>query len=140
MSGDGASVPAPLGGRTLSAPVRALLLALAGLCVVLGVIGVVVPGLPTTEFILIAAWAAARSSPRFSAWLESHRLFGPMLRNWRQGRRLSRRAKWGATATMTVSAVILFVVTSRPWMAAVVTTVMAIVLIWLWRRPEPPAN
>lgn len=133
-------MPVPMRGRVLSMSLRALPLAFAGLCVVLGLIGVFVPGVPSTEFILLAAWVAARSSPRFSAWLESHRLFGPMLRNWRQGRRLSRRAKWGATATMTVSAVILFVVTSRPWMAAVVTTVMAIVLIWLWRRPEPPAN
>ena len=42
----------------------------------IGLVAIVIPGLPTTEFILLAAWAATRSSPRLSAWLENHRLFG----------------------------------------------------------------
>ncbi len=54
------------------------------LCLALGVIGIFVPGLPTTVFILMAGWAAARSSPRFHNWLEGHPLFGPMLRDWRK--------------------------------------------------------
>ena len=45
----------------------------------IGLIAIVVPGLPTTEFILLAAWAATKSSPRLSAWLENHRLFGACL-------------------------------------------------------------
>lgn len=119
--------------------VRYLLMAFAGLCVALGVIGIFVPGLPTTVFILMAGWAAARSSPRFLAWLENHRLFGPMLRNWRETRSVSRKAKWCAAITMTISAVILFIVQPFPWLAEGVTLFMAIVLIWLWRRPEPTA-
>ena len=47
----------------------------------IGLIAIVIPGLPTTEFILLAAWAATKSSPRLSAWLENHRLFGPILSN-----------------------------------------------------------
>jgi uncharacterized membrane protein YbaN (DUF454 family) len=62
--------------------VRALLHAFAVLCLALGLIGVVVPGMPTTVFILLAAWAAARSSPRLHAWLLGHRIFGPLLHNW----------------------------------------------------------
>lgn len=117
--------------------VRYLLMAFAGLCVALGVIGIFVPGLPTTVFILMAGWAAARSSPRFLGWLESHRLFGPMLRNWRETRSVSRKAKWCAATTMTISAVILFMLQPFPWLAESVTLFMAIVLVWLWRRPEP---
>lgn len=75
--------PPPL--RTLAAPLRWLLLAFAVLCLVLGVIGVFVPGLPTTVFILMAAWAAARSSPRLHQWLWFHPLFGGMLRDWAHG-------------------------------------------------------
>ncbi|WP_164658735.1 YbaN family protein, partial [Pseudomonas viridiflava] len=45
----------------------------------IGLVAIVIPGLPTTEFILLAAWAATNSSPRLSAWLENHRLFGPIL-------------------------------------------------------------
>jgi len=59
------------------APVRWLLLALALLSLATGIVGIFLPGLPTTVFILIAAWAAARSSPRLHAWLWRHKLFGP---------------------------------------------------------------
>jgi uncharacterized membrane protein YbaN (DUF454 family) len=124
--------------RPLPAALRYLLLGFALLCVLAGVIGIFVPGLPTTVFILMAGWAAARSSPRFSAWLENHRLFGSMLRDWRQNRAVSRRAKWSATAMMTICAVILFVTASHAWLAEAITALMAVVLMWLWRRPEPP--
>ena len=131
--------PEPLPAhRSVPAPLRYLLLAFAGVCVALGVIGIFVPGLPTTVFILMAGWAAARSSPRFSAWLESHRVFGPMLKNWRETRSVSRRAKWSATVTMTLCAAILFLTAHKPWMAEAITGVMALVLVWLWHRPEPP--
>ncbi len=66
----------------------------------MGVIGVIVPGLPSTVFILMAAWAAARSSPRLYRWLWFHPLFGSMLRNWANGGRVSRHAKWSATFLM----------------------------------------
>jgi uncharacterized protein len=123
--------------RTLPAAVRYLLLAFAAVCVALGVIGIFVPGLPTTVFILLAGWAAARSSPRFSAWLESHATFGPMIRDWRERGAVSRRAKITATIVMTISSVILFLTASRAWVAEAITAVMAVVLFWLWRRPEP---
>lgn len=124
--------------RPLPAAARYLLLVFAVLCVALGVIGIFVPGLPTTVFILMAGWAAARSSPRFNDWLESHSHFGPMLRDWRERRAVSRRAKISATAVMTLSAIILFYTSSHKWLAEIITVVMALVLMWLWRRPEPP--
>ena len=124
--------------RLLPAPLRYLLFGFALLCLLIGIIGIFVPGLPTTVFILLAGWAAASSSHRFSAWLEEHRAFGPTLRDWRETRAVSRRAKLSATAMMSACAVILFLTTSRPWLAEAITAIMAIVLMWLWRRPEPP--
>ena len=59
----------------------------------LGYVGILIPGLPTTVFILIAAWAFSKCSDRFTAWLENHRLFGPRILNWTTYRGLSRRAK-----------------------------------------------
>lgn len=123
--------------KPLPWPVRWLLQAFAVLCLVMGAIGVVVPGLPTTVFILMAAWAAARSSPRLYRWLWHHRLFGPLLRNWAQGGKVSRRAKWSAALMMSLSAVVLLLTVSRPWIVAVAIGSMACVLAWLWRRPEP---
>lgn len=117
---------------------RWLLLLFAALCLVMGVIGIFVPGLPTTVFILMAGWAAARSSPRLHAWLWRHRLFGPMLRNWADGGRVSRRAKWSATLLMALCAVVLVVSSAPRWVALGASLCMGCVLLWLWRRPEPP--
>ncbi len=120
----------------LSAPARYMLLVFAWLCVVLAIIGAILPGMPTTVFVLMAAWAAARSSPRFSHWLESHRLFGPMIRDWRAGGYVSRRAKWSAALTMALSVFILFVTPTPAALAWTATGIMALVLIWLCLRPE----
>ena len=97
------------------------------------------PGLPTTVFILMAAWAAARSSPRLHGWLMRHRLFGPMLVNWQNGGFVSRRAKWSATIAMAVCAVILWFTAHQVWGAWLGIGSMACVLVWLWCRPEPDA-
>lgn len=132
-----AAPPASAAAPALPWLTRWLLLAFAVLCLVLGVIGVIVPGMPTTVFILLAAWAAARSSPRLHGWLMNHRLFGPMLRNWQNGRTVSRRAKWSATIAMAVCAVVIALTAHRAWLGALGIGSMATVLAWLWRRPEP---
>ncbi|WPB57479.1 YbaN family protein [Xylophilus sp. GOD-11R] len=128
------STPAP---RPLPRPARWALHAFAVLCLVLGLIGAVVPGMPTTVFILMAAWAAARSSPRLHAWLMRNRVFGPMLLNWQNGGTVSRRAKWSATATMALCGVVVGYTVHRRWAATLSIICMALVLAWLWRRPEP---
>lgn len=110
--------------------------ALALLCLALGVLGIFLPVLPTTPFILLAAWAAARSSPRLLAWLESHPLFGKMLRDWRHGGVVSRKAKWSATLVMASSALIILVFVHKPFVQALAIGCMACVLAWLWKRPE----
>lgn len=133
--------PAPHGPatpRVLPWAVRCLLLVFAVVCVVLGLIGAVVPGMPTTVFILMAAWAATRSSPRLYGWLYAHRMFGPMLRNWDEGGQVSRKVKCLATLSMGVSGIIVWYVAHKPWLAVLALACMACVLLWLWLRPEPP--
>lgn len=127
----------PLPAATLPLPVRALLMVFAILCVLLGVIGIFVPGLPTTVFILLAAWAAARSSPRLHRWLMQHRLFGPMIANWQNGGTVSRRVKWMATLTMGLSSLTVAWFVHPLWLKLGVLALMAAVLGWLWLRPEP---
>ncbi|MBE0588470.1 MAG: YbaN family protein [Hydrogenophaga sp.] len=82
--------------------VRGLLWAAGSLALLLGVIGVVLPGLPTTPFILLAAACYAKASPRLHRWLLNHRLTGPMLRDWEQHRSLTRRNKTIAVVSMLV--------------------------------------
>jgi uncharacterized membrane protein YbaN (DUF454 family) len=119
---------------------RWLLAALAVVSLALGVAGIFIPGLPTTVFVLIAAWAASRSSPRLHAWLLGHRVFGPMIVAWNDGGRVSRRAKWSATAAMAVCMLVLFLTAHRVWVAEGVSLLMLVILLWLWRRPEPPKS
>ena len=66
-------------------------------------------------------------------WLWNHRLFGPLLRNWAQGGKVSRRAKWSATLLMALSGIVLFATGSRPWVAGIAITCMVCVAAWLWR-------
>ena len=69
----------------------------------LGAVGTVVPGLPTTPFMLLALWAFSRSSKRFHDWLYAHRLFGPPLHQWRTHRIIPVRVKLLSATTMVVS-------------------------------------
>jgi len=127
----------PVSPSQARGPVRWLLTAFALLCLTLGLIGVVVPGMPTTVFILLAAWAAARSSTRLHAWLMHHRLFGPMLRDWEQGGLVSRKAKLSATLMMGLCALLLPLTAASVWVVWLSLGSMGAVLVWLWRRPEP---
>jgi uncharacterized protein len=104
----------------------------------IGIVGIFVPGLPTTVFVLISAWAATRGSERLHRWLHAHARFGPLIRDWQAHGAVSRRAKWLATSTMAVCAAILAWAAPRPWIAEFGIGCMAVVAIWLWLRPEPP--
>ena len=115
---------------------RWVFLALAVTSLLLGILGIFLPVLPTVPFILLAAWAASRSSPRLHAWMEGHPHFGHHLRNWREGGIVPRKAKWTATFFMSCSAVMLFIVLPQLWLPLAVSAGMVAVGLWLWRRPE----
>lgn len=105
----------------------------------LGAVGIVVPGLPTVPFVLLAAYAAARGSAKLHRWLLAHPQFGPMIRDWQAQGAVSRRSKWLASGMMAACGALLFATAPRWWMAATGCAVMAVVAAWLWRRPEPRA-
>lgn len=74
------------------------------MAVALGGIGIVVPGLPTTVFFIIAAWCFSKSSPRFEQWILDLPRIGPMVRDHRDGLGMPRRAKAWAIGTMVLFA------------------------------------
>ena len=82
---------------------RLTYLALGYSCLGLGLVGAFLPLLPTTVFLLIAAWAFSRSSERWHRWLREHARFGPTVRAWEAHRAMPRRAKRLAYAALTLS-------------------------------------
>lgn len=133
---DDSSLPPSAPPRRYSAWARGLYQLLALVSLGLGILGIFLPVLPTTPFILLAAWAASRSSPRLLAWLESHPMFGQMLRDWRRGGVVSRKAKWSATIVMASSALFILVFVRKPLVQVMAIGAMGAVLAWLWKRPE----
>lgn len=115
-------------------------LALAYISLGLALVALAIPGIPSTEFVLLSAWAAAKSSPRLTAWLENHRLFGPMLHNWRNGRLVSRRAKISASLAMSVCLLIMLWTVPQRWVVVLATLGMGAGALWMWSRPEPDTN
>lgn len=110
--------------------------ALALLSLVLGLIGILLPVLPTVPFLLLAAWAAGKGWPALETWLLNHTHFGPHIRRWRERGAVPRRAKWLASLMMLASATGLAMTPLPLAVKIAVPAVMAAVAIWLWRRPE----
>jgi uncharacterized membrane protein YbaN (DUF454 family) len=128
--GDGSSAYAGMHTRWLY-----LLMGLV--CVVLGIIGALLPVLPTTPFMLVALWAFSRSSRRFHDWLYHHRIFGPGLRNFSEHRVVPLRVKIIAAVTMSASFCWLAFFAHVHWALLLVTgLVMASVLCYLLSCPS----
>lgn len=116
---------------------RWLLRALAGVCIGLGAVGVVLPGLPTTPFLLVAAWAAGKSSPALRRRLRAHPRFGPALVAWQDHGAIPRRAKWLAVALMAASWIMLWFSIEHRGVIGLVGAMLAAMAIFLFTRPEP---
>ncbi|CAA6605074.1 conserved membrane hypothetical protein [Rhodospirillaceae bacterium LM-1] len=96
---------------------RALFLALGFVCVALGLLGVFLPVLPTTPFMILALWCFARSSERFHRWLLTHRIFGPSLQKWERHRVIPPLAKIASIGAMTASMIYVVLFSQAPWYA-----------------------
>ena len=116
--------------------VRLLWRSLASLCLGLAALGVVLPGLPTTPFLLVAAWAGSRGWPALEARLLAHPRYGPLVRDWRAHRAIPRQAKWMATVLMLGSAVMIQFTPVLATLKWLLPAFLLCVAIWLWRRPE----
>ncbi|HYG90456.1 MAG TPA: YbaN family protein [Azospirillum sp.] len=103
----------------------------------LAVAGVVLPLLPTTPFLLVAAWGFAKSSPRLERWLYEHPRFGPFLIDWRERRAIPRRAKAAAVTGMGGSWGLLVFNADRAMVPTVAGIVMLAVAVYILTRPSP---
>lgn len=115
--------------------VRGLYLSLGILALILGGLGVVLPLLPTTPFVLLAAACFARSSEYFHERMLAHRVVGPMVREWREHRAMSRQVKRWAYLLMILSFGASFLLMDASWHRAMLATLGAVLGFFLWRVP-----
>ena len=116
---------------------RGLLFAAGWLCIGLGILGAVLPVLPTTPFILLAAACFARSSPRFHQWLRDNRVFGPMVRDWEAHRSIPYRTKILAICIMALTIGVSVVFFVRPLAVQCVVGATGVALgLWLYSIPS----
>ena len=126
-------------------PARVLYTGLGLACVFLGFVGAFLPLVPSTVFILIAAWCFSRGNPRLLRRLRRHRVFGPALQDWRAGRGLSARAKVAAALSITLTFGISIGFVAEPPLLKLLLALFALGLItYLLRqptsRPRPPGK
>lgn len=116
---------------------RLLFLCAGWVALALGVIGIPVPLLPTTPFLLLAAVCFARGSERWYNWLVQHPQLGPPISAWQNERAIPRRVKWLGTASLMTLLPISYGV-DAPWQVLVLQGVILVgVGSFLWTRPEP---
>jgi uncharacterized membrane protein YbaN (DUF454 family) len=98
-------------------------------------LGVILPGLPYSIFVVGAAYCFAKGSPKMEAWLYNHKLFGPFLINWEQKRIFPQKMKYFMIAMMSTSLIIMYTTNVKPIGIISTAVVMAIVAVWAWRFP-----
>lgn len=108
------------------------------LMVALGVIGAMLPVMPTTIFLILALACFSRASPRLEHWLLHHPRFGAPLRQWREHRAVSRRGKAMACLGMAIGFVAMCLGHPPWWVIAMVGAMEIAVIIYLLRRPNGP--
>ncbi|MEB2869112.1 YbaN family protein [Pseudomonas rhizosphaerae] len=117
-----------------SAWLRYLLLGVGCASVCLGVIGVFLPIMPTTPFLLLAAACFARSSPRFHAWLLGHPQLGPLLKSYLNGEGIPLKAKVLSIGSMWVSIAVSCWFVPWPWVRVLLVAVALAVTVYIARQ------
>lgn len=115
--------------------VRGLWLVAGAMALLLGLVGIVLPLLPTTPFVLLAAFCFARGSERCEAWLLNHRTLGPMVRNWRERRAIPLRAKQLAWTMMALGSAVSAWRLPLAW-CWLPGAICLCVAVWMYRLPS----
>ena len=101
---------------------------------VLGIVGIALPLLPTVPFVILAAFCFSKGSRRWEKWMLEHPRLGPIIHDWREHHAVPLRAKQIATVMMAISCTGVWFVAPLA-VAWIPTAVCTGVVIWLWRLP-----
>lgn len=117
---------------------RPLWLAVGSVSLAAGAAGAVLPLLPATPFLLLAAYALARSSPQLHAWLLNHPSFGPIIDDWRRHRAIARRTKVVALFALIITLVMSAALGVPAWVLAFQSVALAGSAVFIVTRPDRP--
>lgn len=120
-------------GPTLSPTMKLLFNIIGVLAVLLGILGLFLPLLPTTPFLLLASACFARGSDRLHGWLLNHRVFGVYLRNFEAGNGIPLRAKIVASVMMWSSLLVAILRFEHLGLRVALVLIGASVSLYLWR-------
>ena len=115
---------------------RMILISLGWLCVSLGFIGIFVPGIPTTIFLIIALWAFTKSSKKLRNWLLNHKRFGPILNNWQQYKVVHRRAKIFMVVLMSLASILFYYSLQNLYLTIGLVIILVLVAIYVISLPS----
>ncbi len=121
-------------------PIRMIWMIVGLTALALGFIGIVLPLLPTTPFLLLAAFAFARSSPRLNAWLVNHPQFGSLIRNWQRDGSIGRRTKISAAIIMALTFILSVVLGASNMVLIIQAIVLTGAATFVLSRPEGPSE
>lgn len=125
------------GETMLLTPIKRMLLVIAGvISLVVGVIGIFVPLLPTVPLVLLAAYCFGRSSKRLHHWLIHQRYFGPIIDNFQAGKGIPRRVKYRIIAVIWLSMGLSCWMVGRFWLCILLLAIGVGVSIYLLRLPD----
>jgi uncharacterized membrane protein YbaN (DUF454 family) len=114
---------------------RILLVSIGCLSLALGIVGIFLPLLPTTPFLILAAICFSKASPRLHQWLIHHPRLGPSIVAWQTRRVIPLKAKLLATLLLVPTILFATIVGERPlWARAVMLSVAAGVMIFIWTK------
>jgi uncharacterized protein len=115
-----------------------LWLTLGWTCVGLGIAGAFLPLLPTTPFLLLAAFAFSRGSAKLHTWLLTHPRWGPPIHHWHHHRAVTKRTKIYASISMIVLFCLSVAMRMPTWILMTHALVLLLVAVFLWAQDEPP--
>lgn len=113
---------------------RLICICLAWLCLVLGTLGLILPGLPAFDFYFLATLFAAKGSKRLHGWIVQHKVIAPILKQWGESRTLPFKLKIFSLISMSIGAVLLIFSVPHPWAVGCILLIMLAVQLWLWLK------
>ena len=109
---------------------------IAVLSLIMAFVGIMVPGIPATEFILLCAWSSSKGSPRIHRFLHNNRFTGPALYNWNNGKVISKSNKILSSFSMFFCACLLFYSKVNSYVLFFALSGMFVGFLWMWSRPN----